>query len=145
MSEELEKYITQVESSKIPLSKKEIVILETDFETPSKNYWKSNFPECLESYNTGEMSGKFSKNDLSLNTVFDKINTLIKEVSVIALRKKGQTSEQIKDSLELIKLNLKVISGIIKDDNLTEDDVKYLYSFMHGFINSTLNIQKRKQ
>jgi len=142
--EEQSKYATSVPSTQISAQKDISTISNINFDEPGRNYWKQKHPECFDAYVNGDMAGKFSKNDLFLNTIFDKINTLVKNISVIALSRKGQTSEQVKDCLDLIKLNLKIISNTISNDKLSEADIRYLYSFMHGFINGTINIQKGK-
>lgn len=139
----LDKITTQVPDTAIKQIIPEPVQLNIDFESTAENYWVTNFPKIYNDYIKGSTAGKFGKNDMSLDTVFTRINALIKELSLMALSNKQMTGEVVKNNLEIINLSLKCIANSINIEN--KEQVKNLYAYMHGYITSVIKTSKLKE
>lgn len=141
---ELDKNTTEVPSSTIkPIIPSEVKSYD-EFTTTTTNYWMNNFPECYNDYIAGLATGKYGKNDLTIDSFFNKIFTLIKELTLLSLAKKQQTSEQIKNQIEILNLTLKMLSSAVKSDN-DKDVIKSLCAHMHGFVVSSVKSYKLKE
>lgn len=104
----------------------------------SKDFWTrlDNNSKYIESFNRGNMLGKFNKSN-NIKDFFDKLSYGLKEIIVYELNKKNVTAEKIKNDLTILDCCLKNISTNIQSQN-ADINVKEILANLQGFITGSI-------
>jgi len=104
----------------------------------SKDFWTrlDNNSKYIESFNRGNMLGKFNKSN-NIKDLFDKLSYGLKEILVYELNKKNITAEKIKNDLVILDCCLKNISANIQSQN-GNIDVKEILANLQGFVTGSI-------
>jgi hypothetical protein len=101
-----------------------------DFNAASEDLWIGL--KYINQYKAGHLSGKFSKNGLTLSDFFDTLLLGIKEILTSELRDKKETSEHLISYFAILNNTLKLLA---KEGDKLNVDAKNILIKYHGFIN----------